>query len=169
LTVTTAYVGLGSNLGNRLASLRKAADFLSRDPGTKTAKFSSCYETEPVDFKAQPRFLNAVARLETTLPAPRLLELLQAVERKLKRRRHRRSGPRTLDLDLLLYGKEERRGKTLVLPHPRMARRAFVLVPLKEVTRKIWYKGRWSSVRALLERGNVLKKQSVVLFKRKWR
>jgi 2-amino-4-hydroxy-6-hydroxymethyldihydropteridine diphosphokinase len=126
--VTTAYVGLGSNLGDREELIRRAAALIG------ATRLSSIVETEPWGYEDQPRFLNAVAQIETRLGARDLLDRLLEVERGLGRERvGPRWGPRTLDLDLLLYGNEEIDEPGLVVPHPRLAERLFVLEPLAEL------------------------------------
>jgi 2-amino-4-hydroxy-6-hydroxymethyldihydropteridine diphosphokinase len=133
--VVRAYVGLGSNLGDREATLRAALAELDTAPGVRVAAVSTLIETEPVGFLDQPRFLNGVAALETELPPRALLELLLEVERRHGRRREGvpPQGPRTLDLDLLLYGDAELDEPGLRIPHPRLHERAFVLGPLSEL------------------------------------
>ena len=129
-----AYVGLGSNLGDRHASLDAALAALAAAPGVAVAGVSSFRETEPVGYLDQPPFLNAAAALDTALPARALLDLLLRVERDLGRvREGPRYGPRTIDLDLLLYGEEVVAEPGLVVPHPRLHERAFVLEPLAEL------------------------------------
>jgi 2-amino-4-hydroxy-6-hydroxymethyldihydropteridine diphosphokinase len=130
-----AYVGLGANLGEREATIRRAVDLLSAEEGIETAAVSTLRETEPVGVVDQPPFLNGVAALETELPPRALLERLLAVERALGRDRTReqRWGPRTIDLDLLLYGNEVIDEPGLTIPHPRLHERAFVLEPLAEL------------------------------------
>ncbi len=125
-----AVVALGSNLGDRLATLGSARARLS-DFGRELG-CSSIYETPPVG-PPQPNYLNAVVLLETALTPERLLETLLAIERAHGRERRERWGPRTLDLDLVAMGDERRQTPTLTLPHPEAHRRAFVLVPLAEV------------------------------------
>ena len=127
-----AYVGLGSNLGDRSAHLLLGLSALSRLPDTHLLRLSPVYETEPVG-PPQPPYLNLVAELETEL-APRalLLEMLR-IERALGRERRERWGPRTLDLDLLLYGDLVLEEEGLTVPHPRLHQRAFVLVPLLDL------------------------------------
>ena len=127
-----AYVGLGSNLGDRSAHLLLGLSALSRLPQTHLLRLSPVYETEPVG-PPQPPYLNLVAELETGL-APRalLLEMLR-IERALGRERRERWGPRTLDLDLLLYGDLALKEEDLEVPHPRLHERAFVLVPLLDL------------------------------------
>jgi 2-amino-4-hydroxy-6-hydroxymethyldihydropteridine diphosphokinase len=130
-----AYVGLGANLGEREATIRRALDLLAADPGVEVVAVSALRETDPVGYADQPRFLNGAAALETTLSARELLSLLLAVERELGRDRSRevRFGPRTIDLDLLLYGDEVVAEPGLAVPHPRLAERTFVLEPLDEL------------------------------------
>ncbi|HET6657088.1 MAG TPA: 2-amino-4-hydroxy-6-hydroxymethyldihydropteridine diphosphokinase [Gaiellaceae bacterium] len=130
-----AYIGLGSNLGDREATLREALQRLGGLDGIDVAAVSSFRETDPVGRLDQPRFLNAAAALETKLSPRELLGCLLEVERALGRDRTKeeRWGPRTIDLDLLLYGDEAIAEPGLEVPHPRMAERAFVLEPLLEL------------------------------------
>jgi 2-amino-4-hydroxy-6-hydroxymethyldihydropteridine diphosphokinase len=130
-----AYVGLGSNLGEREATLREALARLGEVEGIEVVAVSSFRETDPVGVVDQPRFVNAAAALETVLGPRELLERLLEVERGLGRDRSReeRWGPRTIDLDLLLYGEETVAEVGLEVPHPRLAERAFVLEPLLEL------------------------------------
>ena len=128
-----AFVGLGSNLGDREAMIRLALDDLARLPETTLVRASSLYDTEPVGEPEQPNFLNAVAELDTTLTARQLLWNLLLVEKRLGRVRTRRWGPRTIDLDLLLYGSLVIEEPDLRVPHPELTRRSFVLVPLVEI------------------------------------
>ncbi len=127
-----AFVGLGSNLGDRLANLQEAVDRLEKTPGVSVVKTSRVYETDPVG-PPQPDYLNAVAAVETRLSARGLLEGCLAVERAMGRERRERWGPRTIDLDVLGYGREQIDEPGLQVPHPRMHERAFVLVPLLEL------------------------------------
>ena len=128
-----AFVGLGSNLGERETLIRLALDDLGRLPQTQLERVSSLYDTEPVGEVEQPNFLNAVAQIDTELPPRQLLWNLQLIERRLGRTPGRRWGPRTMDLDLLLYGGEVVDEPELQVPHPELSRRAFVLVPLIEL------------------------------------
>jgi 2-amino-4-hydroxy-6-hydroxymethyldihydropteridine diphosphokinase len=130
-----AYVGLGSNLGDREATIRAAVAELDATPGVTVDRVSSLIDTEPVGNVDQPRFLNGVAALETSLPARELLDLLLAVEAQFGRDREAvpAQGPRTLDLDLLIYGHAEIDEPGLRVPHPRLHERAFVLGPLAEL------------------------------------
>lgn len=128
----TAYVALGANLGDAAATLRDALHRLDHTPGIRLLKASSLYRTAPID-SSGPDYLNAVAEVSTTLTAPALLAALQAIETAHGRERPYRNAPRTLDLDLLLYGSARIESATLTVPHPRMGQRAFVLVPLDEI------------------------------------
>ncbi len=128
-----AYVGLGSNMGDREAMLRSALDLLAALPSTALTKASSFYETEPVGVSDQPWFLNAVAQLDTELTPGQLMWNLQRLERALGRVRRERWGPRTIDLDLLLAGDWVIDEPGLTVPHPELLNRAFVLVPLVEI------------------------------------
>jgi len=126
--VTVAYVGLGANLGDREARIRRAAELID------ARRLSTVIETEPWGHLDQPRFLNAVAEVETELEARELLELLLDVERRLGRvRDERRFGPREIDLDLLLFGAATIDEPGLTVPHPFLLERAFVLEPLAEL------------------------------------
>jgi 2-amino-4-hydroxy-6-hydroxymethyldihydropteridine diphosphokinase len=129
----TAFLGLGSNLGDRLGNLQAAVDALREEPGVRVVASSRVWETEPVDGPAQPDYLNAVLRVETDGTARELLEAARRVEAALGRVRAERWGARTIDVDVLLFGKERIDEPDLVVPHPRMTRRAFVVVPLLEL------------------------------------
>lgn len=128
----TAYVALGANLGQPEQALDNAMNALHGAPGVRLAKASSLYRTAPVD-STGPDYLNAVVEIRTSLSAPGLLDLLQAIEQGAGRERPYRNAPRTLDLDLLLYGTGRIDSPRLSVPHPRMRERAFVLVPLAEI------------------------------------
>jgi 2-amino-4-hydroxy-6-hydroxymethyldihydropteridine diphosphokinase len=137
--VTRAYVGLGANLGDREATIRNAADLLGPH------RLSTLRETEPWGIVDQPRFLNAVAEIETELTPRALLERLLEIERELGRTRDAiRYGPRTIDLDLLLYGDEVVDEPGLRVPHPRISERAFVLEPLFELDAGLFVPGQGS-------------------------
>jgi 2-amino-4-hydroxy-6-hydroxymethyldihydropteridine diphosphokinase len=133
--VTRAYVGVGSNLGDRGAMLRAALEQLDADPDIEVVAVSAVRETDPVGIADQPRFLNAAAALETELSARELLERLLGIERRLGRTRGGapRFGPRTIDLDLLLYGQEQIQEAHLEVPHPRLHERLFALEPLADL------------------------------------
>ncbi|AOB40567.1 2-amino-4-hydroxy-6-hydroxymethyldihydropteridine diphosphokinase [Bordetella parapertussis] len=127
-----AYVGLGANLGDAAATLRSVLAELAAAPGILACKASRLYRTAPVDAQG-PDFVNAVAALDTTLAPLDLLDLLQALEQRHGRERPYRNAPRTLDLDLLLYGEQAIDHPRLSVPHPRIHERAFVLAPLCEL------------------------------------
>jgi 2-amino-4-hydroxy-6-hydroxymethyldihydropteridine diphosphokinase len=132
--VTRAYVGLGANLGDRSAMLRTAVEKLRREPGIAVIAVSTVRETEPVGLLGQPRFLNAAVAVDTELSARELLDRLLGIERRLGRTREGpRFGPRTIDLDLLLYGAERLQEPDLEVPHPRLHERLFALEPLFEL------------------------------------
>jgi 2-amino-4-hydroxy-6-hydroxymethyldihydropteridine diphosphokinase len=131
--VTLAFVGIGSNLDDPRAQVLRAFEELEALPHTRLVKKSSLYRSAPAGYAAQPDFVNAVAQLETGLPAERLLAELQAIELRHGRSRSFANAPRTLDLDLLLYGAAQLKTATLQVPHPRMRERAFVLKPLLEI------------------------------------
>lgn len=140
-----AYVGLGSNLGDRESLMTKALEAL------QPRRVSRILETEPWGLKEQPRFLNAVAELQTDLSAEALLGRLRNVEDRLGRVRTQRWGPRTMDLDLLLYGDVTLESDALSLPHPRLADRRFVLEGLAELCPEHRVPGLERTVRELLE------------------
>jgi 2-amino-4-hydroxy-6-hydroxymethyldihydropteridine diphosphokinase len=128
-----AFIGLGSNLASPLRQMESAFGALAALPATRLIARSSLYRTAPVGYADQPDFINAVARIETGLAARALLESLLAIERAHGRVRDIPNGPRTLDLDLLLYGEVTLSEPGLAVPHPRMHERAFVMVPLAEI------------------------------------
>ncbi|HFC54224.1 MAG TPA: 2-amino-4-hydroxy-6-hydroxymethyldihydropteridine diphosphokinase [Gammaproteobacteria bacterium] len=133
-TPVRAYVGLGSNLQDPVRQVRCALLALKQLPGTRVVASSSLYRSPPLGDKPQPDYINAVAALDTVLEPHRLLDELQALERRQGRRRGgERWGPRTLDLDLLLYGDLRINTRRLTVPHPGLVERAFVLYPLHEI------------------------------------
>ena len=131
--MTIAYIGIGSNLDEPRRQVLEAFTELDRLPHTRVVKKSSLYQTAPMGHAEQPAFINAVAQLETGLPAERLLAELQAVEQRHGRKRSFPNAPRTLDLDILLFGNATVQSGALTIPHPRMHERAFVLKPLLEI------------------------------------
>ncbi len=149
--MATAYVGIGSNLGEPRRQIESALEALGRIPGTRLAGCSSLYRSAPVGYADQPDFLNAVARIETGIAAGPLLDELQGIERRHGREHSFANAPRTLDLDLLLYDERVLDSPRLTLPHPRMHERAFVLAPLAEIAPLAGVPGR-GPVRDLLAR-----------------
>jgi len=138
-----AHVGLGANLGDRAGTMRAALELLGRVPGVEVVAVSTFRETDPVGVLDQPRFLNAAAAVETTLSPGALLDAMLGVERALGRTREgARFGPRTIDLDLLLYGDEIVEEPGLSIPHPRLHERAFALEPLHELEPDLVVPGR---------------------------
>jgi 2-amino-4-hydroxy-6-hydroxymethyldihydropteridine diphosphokinase len=131
----SAFVALGANLGDRISTLQSAVDRLAGLG--RIEAISSVYETDPVGYLDQPRFLNAVLKLSTALPPEALLDRLLEIEAELGRVRTFANAPRAIDLDLLLYEGDIRATDRLVLPHPRMLERAFVLVPLAEIAPEV--------------------------------
>ena len=135
---TLAYVGLGSNLGNRRAMLNKAVECLAQEADLRVSKVSSFYSTAAVGGPAgQADYLNGVVEIVTRLEASALLDRLLAIEKRLHRERKQRWGPRCIDLDLLLYGQEIIRTKDLQVPHERMHEREFVLQGLREIAPEV--------------------------------
>ncbi len=127
-----AYIGLGANLGDSAATLREVLTALAATPGVLACTASPFYRSAPVDATG-PDFVNAVAALDTTLSPLALLDVLQALENQHGRVRPYKNAPRTLDLDLLSFGQVTQNDERLVLPHPRMHERAFVLLPLRDL------------------------------------
>jgi 2-amino-4-hydroxy-6-hydroxymethyldihydropteridine diphosphokinase len=143
--VPSAYVGMGANLGDRRATIDRALELLRAAPGVDVLAVSSLRETDPVGFEDQPRFLNGAVALETTLTARELLDLLLEIEQRLGRTRGGpRFGPRTIDLDLLVYGDAELDEPGLTVPHPRLHERRFALEPLAELAPALVVPGRGS-------------------------
>jgi 2-amino-4-hydroxy-6-hydroxymethyldihydropteridine diphosphokinase len=130
--VKTAYLSLGSNLGDRAANIERGLELLE-NPELHVVRRSALYETEPQEMRAQPWFLNIVAAVETSLYPRQLLSRIAHVEREMGRQRVVHKGPRTLDIDILLFGTAIIDMPDLVIPHPAMAARRFVLVPLAEI------------------------------------
>lgn len=155
------YLALGSNLGDRVDYLRRAIEALSRSPHVRVTAISSVYETKPVGLLDQPDYLNMVMQIETTLSPQNLLAETQQIERTLYRRRDIRWGPRTLDIDILIYGEVVVKLPQLTIPHPRMHERAFVLMPLNDLAPDLQVPNSGLSVSQLMEQ--VSGKEGVLL------
>ncbi len=145
------FIALGANLGNPVATVTAAIVALRGLPQTEFVAASSLYRTAPVGLKHQPDFINAVVELIAVPPAPTLLQTLFEIEGRFGRQRSVRNAPRTLDLDLLLYGNQTSDDPELTLPHPRLHERAFVLAPLAEIAPQLFVPGR-GVVAELLQR-----------------
>lgn len=149
-----AWIGIGANLGDARANVLDAIERLARLPGARLVQASSLYRTAPIDSSGDD-YVNAVAALDTTLDAHALLQALFAIEQAHGRERPYRNAPRTLDLDLLLYGDEIiDDAPTLIVPHPRMHERAFVLAPLAEVAPDLVIPGRGAVASLLADVGD---------------
>jgi 2-amino-4-hydroxy-6-hydroxymethyldihydropteridine diphosphokinase len=155
----TAYLSLGSNIGDRAGNLREAIERL-RSLG-EVGAVSSLYETEPIEYTEQPWFVNCAVKLETSLTATQLLGGILEIEKKMGRHREKKKGPRNIDLDILLYGDRIVDGPELTIPHPAMHERRFVLVPLAEIAPEVKHLASKKTVRELLQTlgaGQVVKK-----------
>jgi 2-amino-4-hydroxy-6-hydroxymethyldihydropteridine diphosphokinase len=140
--VTRAYVGLGANLGSREETLRRAVELLGDADGVEVVAVSELHETDPVGVVDQPRFLNGAVEVDTTRTPRELLDLLLEIERSLGRMRAERWGPRTVDLDLLVYGDEVVDEPGLRVPHPHLHERRFALEPLADLDPELEVPGR---------------------------
>ena len=158
--MATSYLSLGSNLGDRETNIASALKILGQK--VRISKVSSLYETEPVGYKDQPWFLNCVCSVETELSPQALLKFAKAIERKLGRKRTIRFGPRVIDIDILFYDGLILDSSDLVIPHPRLAERAFVLVPLKEIAPNLAHPLSGLTIKELLERAE--KSEEVSLY-----
>src|SRR5215472_14193892 len=130
--MTTVYLSLGSNMGDRAANIARAVAELGKR-GVKVTQESSLYETEPLEIREQPWFLNCAVEAETELSPRELMDVLLGIERSMGREKRVPKGPRVIDIDILLYGSEIVRAPGLEIPHPRIAERKFVLEPLAEI------------------------------------
>jgi len=140
--MVTCYIALGSNVGDRSKNINLALEYLKQDPAVKVLKVSSLIETEPFDCLPQSKFLNGVVKLETGYTAQELLKRLQEIEVRLGRKMLRpKNHPRTIDLDILLYGDLKIDEEGLKVPHPRMGEREFVTLPLREIAPELFEQG----------------------------
>ena len=162
-----AYIGFGSNIGDRLVHIQNAIHALSKTEGITLQKISSVYKTDPVGYEAQAHFLNGVAAIQTDLPPISLLHTLKDIETAIGRKHRIRWGPREIDLDILIYGDLCLQTEKLVIPHPEMHLRRFVLAPLAEIAPDLVHPVFQETIHALLENleddKSVLKKEDCVL------
>lgn len=163
--ISTAYLSLGSNMDDRLMYLREAVQLLHKDQHIEVTDISSLYETDPVGYTNQGNFLNIVVQLKTTYKAEQLLSICQGIENHLGRKRIIRWGPRTVDLDILLFNHENIESDDLSVPHPRMHERAFVVIPLVEIDPRITLPTSGQSCVDILE--DIPDKEGVRLWKQK--
>ena len=147
-----AYIGFGSNIGDRLKHLQNAIHALSKTEGINLQEISSVYKTDPVGYEAQGQFLNGVAAIQTSLSPLSLLHTLKEIETVIGRQHRIRWGPREIDLDILIYGNLCVQTEKLVIPHPEMHLRDFVLVPLVEIAPDLVHPVFQETIQTLLER-----------------
>jgi 2-amino-4-hydroxy-6-hydroxymethyldihydropteridine diphosphokinase len=160
-----AYIALGSNIGNRFEHLKQAIGELNSLPDVNVVNTSSIYETDPVGYEDQEQFLNMVIQVKTALNPFQLLDECHAIEKDLGRKRELRWGPRTIDLDILLYNQENIKTEKLLVPHPRMQERAFVIIPLLEIQSSIKLPAMEKPLQASLE--DIPDREGVRIWKRK--
>jgi len=157
------YVGLGSNLGDREQLLRQAVNLLAGLSDISILRISSIYETEPLGFTEQPNFLNAVVELKTGLDPEILLRACQDIEQQLNRVRDLKWGPRTIDLDILLYNDQRISSQVLTIPHPFLDQRLFVLIPLAEISPLLTWNGL-----TVQQRINLIRDQGGITYYKAW-
>lgn len=145
-----AYLGLGSNIGDRKKNLEKAISELSLHKGIRVMACSSLYETEPVGYKDQGWFINQAVEIETSILPVDLLNITQGIEKKLGRKRGIRWGPRQIDIDILIYDKLSIKTEKLIIPHPRLHERRFVLIPLAEIAPTLTHPSMGKDIEAIL-------------------
>ena len=162
--MANAYVGLGSNLGDKTENIRRALDMLDSADDVSVLIVSSFYETEPEGYEDQDWFVNAVSQIETALSPPELLKLFKEIEQSIGREESVRWGPRKIDLDLLLYDQLCFESQKITVPHPRMHQRAFVLVPLAEIAANIIHPVLGKTIEDLL--GELVTAKNVRLLKK---
>ncbi len=151
IRTVVAFIGVGSNMGDRLHFCQKAVAAFQSNPAIQVRQISSLYETEPVDYLKQGSFYNAVIGIETSFSPEKLLQYCQQIEKKLGKKIEIPKGPRTLDLDLLFYGERIMTCPELTLPHPEATRRLFVLIPLAEIAPHWIHPQRACSIETLLQ------------------
>jgi 2-amino-4-hydroxy-6-hydroxymethyldihydropteridine diphosphokinase len=149
--IVTAYLGLGSNMGDRFLNLQKALEHLKKVNGVKISQISPVYETDPVGGPRQPRYLNTVVEIGTDLEVRKLLKTCQEIENEMGRIRTERWGPRVIDIDILIYGDLVISTKELIIPHPLFHEREFVLRPMADIVPDLIHPVMDLSIRELLE------------------
>jgi len=147
-----AYLGLGSNMGNKITNIENAIKAIDAVEGIRIIRVSSCYETEPWGKKDQDNFMNAVVEIASELSLLELFEELQKIEIKMGRQRLEKWGPRNIDIDILLFGDEVLESQKLTVPHPYMRQRLFVLIPLAEVNSEIKFPDDGMDIKEVLNR-----------------
>jgi len=160
-----SFIALGSNLGDRFQYLKEAVMQLNNHECVELINTSSIYETDPIGYEDQSAFLNMVVKIRTSLSPLPLLELLQEIERECGRKRDIRWGPRTLDLDILLFNQENIETEQLKIPHPRMTERAFVMIPLFEVDQSVYVPNQAHSISSIID--SLQDKEGVRVWKQK--
>ena len=150
--IHAVYIGFGSNIGDRLKHIQNAIHALSKTEGISVKKISSVYKTDPVGYETQGEFLNGVAAIQTSLSPLSLLHTLKHIETAIGRQHRIRWGPREIDLDLLIYGELRLQTEQLVVPHPEMHLRRFVLTPLAEIAPNLMHPVFQETIQTLLER-----------------
>ncbi len=149
--MNTAYISLGSNLGDRAENIKKAIEILKAEEKIKVKKESSIYETEPIGGPLQGFFLNKVIEIETSFTPLHLINFLKETEKKLGREKREKWGPRFIDLDILFFNDLILKDVDLEIPHPRLTERKFVLVPLAEISPELCYPGSGKKIKKILE------------------
>lgn len=166
-SIHLAYIGFGSNIGDRLAHIQNAIHTLSKTEGITLQRISSIYTTDPIGYEAQAQFLNGVAAIQTSLSPLSLLHTLKDIETAIGRKHRIRWGPREIDLDILIYGDLCLQTEKLVIPHPEMHLRGFVLVPLAEIAPDLVHPVFQKTIQTLLncleDDKSVLKKEDCIL------
>lgn len=160
-----AYLSIGSNMGNRLETFQSAIQLLDSEQEISVLDSSSIYETDPVGYTNQACFLNAVLKISTSFKPEELLQVCLRIEAELGRKREIHWGPRTLDLDILLYNQENIETESLIVPHPRMFERAFVMIPLMELEDQIQLPYSTTSLEDILSQ--ISDKEGVRMWKQK--
>ncbi|OIJ20495.1 2-amino-4-hydroxy-6-hydroxymethyldihydropteridine diphosphokinase [Anaerobacillus alkalidiazotrophicus] len=160
----TVYLSIGSNMGDRLSFLKYAAKSMKEDVNISITRYSSIYETAPIGYTDQDNFLNMVIELKTSYSPLQLLSRTQKIQDNAGREYNIRWGPRTLDLDILLYNQENIKMEQLIVPHPRMFERSFVIIPLREVNPVLYFPSIEKSIDAVYE--ELRDKEGVYLWKK---